>query len=84
METKELKKIRKNAKLLATGYKAIKYDLSTNGGDNFKYGKKDDDLIGKIFTVDGNIEECKWGLHFSKDPANVFNFYEPLGYNMIF
>lgn len=78
MKTIELKKFRKNKKVLAIGYKAIKYDLSTKGSSNFKYGEKGDDLIGKVFTVDGEIEHCHWGLHFSKDPANVFNFYEPL------
>ena len=83
METKEIK-IRKNKKVLAVGYKAIKYDLSTNGSTNFKYGNKGDDLIGKVFTVDEDIHACKWGLHFSKDPANVFNFYEPLAYNRYF
>lgn len=65
------------------GYKAVKWDYSTNGNSNFKYGKENESLVGKFFTVDEpeKIEECKWGLHFSKDPANVFNFYDPLGYN---
>ena len=30
------------------------------------------------------MEECKLGLHFSKNPANVFKFYEPLSYNRYF
>jgi len=83
METKEIK-LEKNKEIIAEGYKAIKYDLSTKGNSNFRYGKKGDDLIGKAFTVDEDIQECKWGLHFSKDPANVFKFYEPLGYNRYF
>ena len=68
--------------VLAEGYKAVEYDNSTK--QNFRYGEKGESLVGKIFKVDGDISECKWGLHFSKDPANVFNFYEPLGYNKYF
>ena len=37
-----------------------------------------------MHSVDGTLAECRWGLHFSKDPANVFNFYKPLGYNRYF
>ena len=74
----------KNKTIIAEGYKAIKYDLSTNGDSSFKYGNKDTDIIGTVWTVDGDISACNWGLHFSKDPANVFNFYEPLGYNRYF
>ena len=68
--------------IIATGYKAVKYDNGTM--QNFKYGEKGENIVGKIFKVDGDIYECKWGLHFSKDPAYVFNFYEPLGYNKYF
>ena len=74
----------KDLEVLAEGYKAIKYDLSTKGDINFRYGEKGENLIGKIFKVDGEIEECTLGLHFSKDPAYVFNFYEPLSYNRYF
>ena len=74
----------KDLEVLAEGYKAINYDLSTKGDFNFRYGEKGEDLIGKIFKVDGDLKECRWGLHFSKDPAYVFNFYEPLGYNRYF
>ena len=70
-------------KVLAVGYKAIKYNGKTLQGD-YCYGEKDSDIVGSIHTVDGVIKECGWGLHFSKDPAYVFNFYEPLGYNRYF
>lgn len=72
------------AEVICYGYKAINYDSSTKAGNKFRYGKKGENLVGKIFTVDGEIKECKWGLHFSKDPAYVFNFYESLGYNRYF
>ena len=67
---------------VAVGYKAVKWDTGTQ--QNFKHGEVGEDLTGKIFKVDGDISACSWGLHFSKDPANVFNFYEPLGYNRYF
>ena len=74
----------KELKPLAVGYKAVKWDLSTNGTSDFRYGGVDENIVGTIWKVDGAIKECNWGLHFSKDPANVFNFYEPLGYNRYF
>ena len=83
MKTFEITKD-KAGEFICEGYKAISWDSSTEGDSSFRYGEEGENLIGKIFTVDGNIEECKWGLHFSKDPAHVFNFYEPLGYNRYF
>ena len=67
---------------MSEGYKAIKYDGGTK--QDFKYCEKGENLIGRIFKVDGDISTCAWGLHFSKDPADVFNFYEPFGYNRYF
>ena len=67
---------------IAEGYKAIKYDGGTK--QDFKYCEKGENLIGRIFKVDGDISACAWGLHFSKDPADVLNFYNPLGYNRYF
>ena len=67
---------------IAEGYKAIKYDGGTK--QDFKYCEKGENLIGRIFKVDGDISACAWGLHFSKDPADVLNFYKPLGYNRYF
>ena len=85
MHTREITKEELGkAEVICYGYKAINYDSSTKAGNKFRYGKKGEKLVGKIFTVDGEIQECKWGLHFSKDPAYVFNFYEPLGYNRYF
>lgn len=78
MQTREITKEELGkAEVICYGYKAINYDSSTRAGNKFRYGKKGENLVGKIFTVDGEIQEYKWGLHFSKDPAYVFNFYEP-------
>lgn len=83
METIEIQRKELNgAKPLCYGYKAVKWDSGTN--QRFRYGETGEKLEGKIFRVDGDINACSWGLHFSKDPANVFNFYEPLGYNRYF
>ena len=84
MKTYEIKKEEVKGEPVAYGYKAINWDSSTRGDSLFKYGEIDEKLVGKIFRVDGDIAECKWGLHFSEDPAYVFNFYEPLGYNRYF
>lgn len=81
MKTYEVKKEElKGTEPICYGYKAIQWDSSTLQG-NFNYGKNP---VGKVFKVDGDISECSWGLHFSRDPAYVFNFYEPLGYNRYF
>ena len=83
METIEIQREALNgAEPLCYGYKAVKWDSGTM--QDFRYGETGDALVGKIFRVDGDIRNCNWGLHFSKDPANVFNFYEPLGYNRYF
>ena len=69
---------------ICEGYKAVNYDLSTRGDMNFRYGQKDENIIGKIFHIEGELKACDLGLHFSKDPANVFKYYKPLGYNRYF
>lgn len=85
MQTYQItKKEIEGLEVLAEGYKAIKWDSSTKGNSSFSYGKENDVLVGTVWEVDEEIKKCKWGLHFSKDPANVFSFYEPLGYNRYF
>ena len=76
--TEELKKYKKAGE----GFKAVEWNNGTK--QSYKYDETGKSLIGRAFKVDGDISECKWGLHFSKDPANVFCFYEPLGYNKYF
>ena len=69
---------------ICEGYKAVNYDLSTRGDKDFRYGKKGENIIGKVFHVEGELKACNLGLHFSKDPANVFRYYKSLGYNRYF
>ena len=84
MTTKKISEAElKGKEVLAVGYKAVKYDGKTNQG-GYCYGERGSEIVGMVHTVDGDIKECSWGLHFSKDPADVFNFYEPLGYNRYF
>lgn len=56
----------KDMPVMAVGYKAVNYDLTTKGDSQFRYGEKDENIVGKIFKVDGDIQGCKWGLHFQK------------------
>ena len=84
MKTYEISKDEINGMPYVEGYKAINYDLSTKGRDSFRYGEKGENIISKVFKCDGDINRCRWGLHFSEDPAYVFKFYEPLGYNRYF
>ena len=74
------KKDLKNKNVLAEGYKVFKNDWSTKHG-NYCYADENGNVIGTFHKVDGNIEECKWGLHFSKNPFHCFNFYESVQWN---
>ena len=83
MKTREISKEELSQyNFVCEGYKAVNYDNGTK--QSFSYAPKGASLIGCVYAVDGEISECKWGLHFSKDPAYVFKFYEPLGYNKYF
>ena len=69
--------------LVAEGYKVMYYDGGTR--QFFKYTKEiGEPLAGRIFRVNGKIGLCKWGLHFCKNPADVFRTYLPLSYNRYF
>lgn len=50
------------------GYKGFENSLRCR---NFKYE------IGKTFTVDGEIEICRHGLHFCPHPFYCFTYYSP-------
>lgn len=78
IDAKEIEGLRPTAE----GYKAIKWDGCTN--HNFHYGEPGEDLMGKVFRYDGKIKACESGLHFCKNPADVFYFYEPRTYNRYF
>ena len=85
MKTREITRQElEGLEFICEGYKAVNWDSSTQGNNEFKYGEQGEPLVGKAFAVDGDISICNWGLHFSKDPAYVFNFYKPLGYNRYF
>jgi len=62
---------------VAEGYKIFTNNWGTKHSD-LTYG---DVKVGNVYTVDGNIKECNWGLHFSINPMDCFNFYECVKWN---
>ena len=64
---------------LAVGYKIFKPDWKANNG--YCYADENGEVLNSIHTVDGDISECRWGLHFSKKPQDCFNFYESVQWN---
>lgn len=67
------------AKPVAVGYKIFNNDWTAQNG--YDYKDENGNVIGTIHKVDGDIAECKWGLHFSEKPQDCFNFYAPLQWN---
>ena len=57
----------KGMKPVAVGYKIFNNDWTTKNG-NYDYKDDNGNVLNTIHKVDGNIIECKWGLHFSKLP----------------
>ena len=70
----------KGLKPIAVGYKVFNNDWTSKSG---KYDYKDENgnVVGTIHKVEGDISECKWGLHFSKNPQDCFYFYECIQWN---
>lgn len=70
----------KDLKPVAVGYKMFNNDWTSKYG---KYDYKDENgnVIGTIHKVEGDIAECEWGLHFSKEPQDCFYFYESVQWN---
>lgn len=66
-------------KPLAVGYKIFKPDWKSKNG--YCYADENGEVLNTIHTVDGNITECRWGLHFSKKPQDCFNFFESVQWN---
>lgn len=60
----------KDLPVLATGYKIFNNDWTANSG--YDYKDENGNVVGTIHKVDGNIVECKWGLHFSEKPLNEY------------
>ena len=69
-----------NKPVLAVGYKVFVHGWETKYGD-YCYADENGNVLNTIHTVDGNITECRWGLHFSKKPQDCFNFYESVQWN---
>ena len=77
MKTKIVK--RTKGKVLATGYKIFTSNWGNKQND-YIYGT-DEDIVGTIHKVDGDIEQCRWGLHFCPNPLNCYSYYEPCQWN---
>ena len=81
METKRIsEKEIEGMPVLATGYKMFKNDWTTKYG-TYDYKDENGNILGSIHKVEGKLEECNCGLHFSKLPHNCFNFYESVPWN---
>ena len=68
MKTYEISRDEIDGMEYVEGYKAVNYDLTTKGDGKFRYGEKGENIIGKVFKCDGDVELCRWGLHFFKRP----------------
>lgn len=53
---------------MVTGFKGFRADFTCRG---LQYA------VGKTVSVSGPLRMCENGLHFCKNPLEVFNFYEP-------
>ena len=60
-----------NKKVLAEGYKIFYQGFKTKHG-NYCYADENGNVVGTFHKVDGKIEECNWGLHFSENPFDCF------------
>ena len=74
------KKQIENLTPVAEGFKVVQYNGMPKHGKT-GYGKK---IVGNVYRCDGDLTPCKNGIHFCKNPADVFDTYEPLGYNRYF
>ena len=68
----------KNKEVLAEGYKIFNAGWKSR---DYCYADENGNVIGTLHKVDGDIDLCNWGLHFSKNPFNCFNFYECVQWN---
>ena len=65
----------KDMKPVAVGYKIFRNDWTAKS-NGYDYKDENGNVLNTIHKVDGDIEECNWGLHFSKKPIDCFKFYE--------
>ena len=64
----------KGLKPVAVGYKIFRNDW-TSKSNGYDYKDENGNVLNTIHKVDGDISECRWGLHFSKEPIDCFKFY---------
>ena len=65
------KKQIENLTPIAEGFKVVQYDVMPKHGKT-GYGKK---IVGNVYRCDGDLTPCKNGIHFCKNPADVFDTY---------
>ena len=70
----------KDMKPVAVGYKIFRNDWTAKSS-GYDYKDENGNVLNTIHKVNGNIKECKWGLHFSLKPQDCFNFYESVQWN---
>ena len=70
----------KDLKPVAVGYKIFKNDWTSKIG-GYDYKDENGNVLNTIHKVGGDVEECRWGLHFSLKPQDCFNFYECVQWN---
>lgn len=67
----------KDMKPVAVGYKIFRNDWTAKS-NGYDYKDENGNVLNTIHKVDGDIEECNWGLHFSLKPIDCFKFYETI------
>ena len=67
----------KDMKPVAVGYKIFRNDWTAKSS-GYDYKDENGNVLNTIHKVDGDIKECNWGLHFSKEPIDCFKFYETI------
>ena len=70
----------KGLKPVAVGYKIFSNDWTAKS-NGYDYKDENGNVLNTIHKVDGDINECSWGLHFSKSPQDSFEFYESVQWN---
>ena len=70
----------KDMKPVAVGYKIFRNDWTAKS-NGYDYKDENGNVLNTIHKVDGDINECSWGLHFSLKPQDCFNFYESVQWN---
>ena len=59
----------KDLKPVAVGYKIFRNDWTAKS-NGYDYKDENGNVLNTIHKVDGDINECLWGFHFSKSPQD--------------